>query len=74
VEPTRKEDRELQTSILAGEMRNAWEAEDRVGQPDHRLPNMRQHHLTHKSPGWYVNYDRIFGRKSDGIEEKEGRS
>jgi hypothetical protein len=62
----KKEGDEWAASVLAGEMKNSWQKEDRPNIPDTRLSHMRQHHIQHKSPGWYDNYDNIFGRREDG--------
>ena len=67
------EDKELASAIMAGEMKNAWEVEDRPNRVDQRPPEMRSICARKKSKEWYENYDRTFRRKSNnGTEKKEG--
>ena len=54
-----KSDKELASSILAGEMKNAWQAEDRPNIPDTRPAVWRpQHKLVH-SRTYVQRYDLI---------------
>lgn len=63
------EDKELASEIMAGKMKNAWQAEDRPNQPDERPAILRPVRAIPKSPGWYENYDRTFRKKEreDGL-------
>jgi hypothetical protein len=56
----KKEGDEWAASVLAGEMKNSWQKEDRPNQPDTRLPHMRTVSAIKKSPKYYDNYDAIF--------------
>jgi hypothetical protein len=53
------EDKELASAILAGEMKNAWEVENRPNQPDSRPSQLRAVRALPKSRSWYKNYDEI---------------
>lgn len=64
-------DKELSDSILAGEMKNAWQVEDRPNQPDLRPAERRNGSWNIRSARFYENFDRIFGGKKNGPEEKE---
>jgi hypothetical protein len=59
---TRKHTRELEASILAGEMKNAWQVEDRPNQPDTRPARMRQGNWNTRSHKYRTNYERTFRR------------
>ena len=62
MDSTEKENKELAAAILAGEMKNSWQAEDRKGIPDSRPANLIKIPTRAKSRSYYENYDRIFRR------------
>jgi len=66
MDSTEKENNELAAAILAGEMKNSWQAEDRKGIPDSRPVNLIKIPTRAKSRSYYENYDRIFRRMEDG--------
>jgi len=54
-----KSDKELASSIMAGEMKNAWQQEDRPKQPDERPKVWKPQHRLERDPSYYTNYDLI---------------
>ena len=59
MQTSQKEGDEWAASVMAGEMKNAWEKEDRPNQPDNRFPHQRpQHKLVH-SRTYVQRYDLI---------------
>jgi hypothetical protein len=56
---TQKEGDEWAASVMAGEMKNAWQKEDRPNQPDNRFPHQRPTSAIKKSPNYHRNYDTI---------------
>lgn len=61
----RNEDKELASSIMAGEMKNAWQVEDRVT-PDTRPAVLRPCRGVLPTKAYRDNYDRIFRRDGNG--------
>ena len=59
MQTSQKEGDEWAASVMAGEMKNAWEKEDRPNQPDNRFPHQRPTRAIKKSHGYYTNYDLI---------------
>ena len=59
MEVSKKEGDEWAASVMAGEMKNAWQKEDRPNVPDTRPESMRPVRALPKSQGWYENYDLI---------------
>jgi hypothetical protein len=69
MEMSRKHTKELEAAILGGEMKNAWQPEDRKGQPDGRPPQMKQGDWNYRSPDYLTNYERIFRRSRENARE-----
>lgn len=61
----KSEDKELAMSIMAGEMRNAWQVEDRPNQPDTRPAAMRPCHKFTNSRTYVNHYDSVFRKEED---------
>jgi hypothetical protein len=60
MEMGRKETKELEAAILGGEMKNAWQVEDRVKQPDTRPVQMRQGGWNSRSSQYRENWNKVF--------------
>jgi len=56
----------MKQAILAGEMKNAWQVEDRPNQPDTRPAGLKQGEWNFRSRQYRENYDRVFGPKHGG--------
>lgn len=54
-----KSDKELASSILAGEMKNAWEPDRRPARKDERPAVWRPGHRLERDLSYYENYDLI---------------
>lgn len=52
-------DKELAAAIMAGEMRTAWQKEDRPNRPDERPKVWKPQHRLERDLSYYENYDLI---------------